>query len=248
MIAVERLIAMPFAAGKAPAQRGLLRGERGRSHGAGQHVQAHTVGFRKRLQPRLNDFEKRFPGARLAPVQNALRAIGIPQLQHRSLREDVGCAEARRMRSIALDLGRTSHVALDQDAGGVAVARDRGREVQRFAFDESDRRFNVRDDLLRRRRAAARAGKRERGRHELHEIAPTIRKRGREPPRVSLRRLVGRGRLSKLGETAPEFRTMLLRPTLRSRFDDDRERSVTHWRHQRWQVEQLVSSAALRIA
>ena len=51
---------------------------------------------------------KRHPGAGL------LRAVRVPQLQNSRLSEDVRGPQACRMLRVALDLGRTSHVALDQ--------------------------------------------------------------------------------------------------------------------------------------
>ena len=54
------------------------------------------------------------------------------------------------MLRVALDLGRPSLVALDEQAGGDAAERHRRREEQRPAGDQLLGLADVRDDLLRR--------------------------------------------------------------------------------------------------
>ena len=56
-----------------------------------------------------------------------LRPIGIVERQHRRLRVEIGRAQAAGMIRIALDLGRTSFVTLDQQPGGHAAERHRRR-------------------------------------------------------------------------------------------------------------------------
>ena len=68
---------------------------------------------------------------------------------------------------IAFNLGRTAHMALDENAAAEAAERHRRREEQRLAGNDLLRLVDVRNDLLvgrRRRRAQAAAQSRQRQR------------------------------------------------------------------------------------
>ena len=54
---------------------------------------------------------QRAPGADVAQVQHVLRAVGVVQIENRSLRKNVGPAQARLMIWIAFNLDRTVLVA-----------------------------------------------------------------------------------------------------------------------------------------
>jgi hypothetical protein len=102
-----------------------------------------------------------------------VRAIGIPQLEDRRLRENVGAAQTRRVQRIAFDLRRAAHVGLDEHARRKPADRVRRRVKARLARDLAPRRVDVGQDLLLRlARAAGKAGECERRGHELEECAP----------------------------------------------------------------------------
>ena len=78
-----------------------------------------------------------------------LRAVRVPQVQHRGLREDVGGAEAGGMQRIALDLGRPPAVRGHQHAERVAVARHRAGVEQRASRRRAPRACPPRDGCAR---------------------------------------------------------------------------------------------------
>ena len=114
----------------------------------------------------------RAPRADVAELHDRLRAIRIVKREHRTLREQVGCALARGMIGIAFDLRRPAFVAFDQQARADAAVRHRGREKQRLAGNFFFGLADVRDDqFLRLHRARGDAGQRHRRAHQLQEVA-----------------------------------------------------------------------------
>ena len=173
VLAARRIPLMPFADGK--------RARRSRICAASVGELTDSVRMRRpaplsgccavsaaRIAPRNADH-----GTNLAEVGQRLRAIGIVEAEDRRLREDVGGAEAARVQRVAFDLRRPALVALDQQAGGDAAERHRGREEQRLARDHLFGLPDVRDDLLRRlTRAGGDAGQRHRRAHQLQKRPP----------------------------------------------------------------------------
>jgi hypothetical protein len=77
---------------------------------------------------------------------------------------------------IALEFGRTPHVALDQHGLRDAAERDRARVEQRAARDDVLGLADVGNDRFRRLlRTRPDAGQRERRAHQAEEVAPTLR-------------------------------------------------------------------------
>jgi hypothetical protein len=155
----------------APAQE--LRGERGRGHARRQHAQACAAPRARRLEHRHELGQARVE-RRDAPVpDHDAAAVGIVELEDPGLRERVGRPEAGRMLGVALDLGRTPEMALDQEPERPARPGHGRREVQRLArYDVLGVARERMDALGRLPRARAEPGEAERAAHEPQEITP----------------------------------------------------------------------------
>ncbi len=130
---------------------------------------------------------------RRRPCAASRRALGIVEVEDGRLRDGIGRAEARLLRLVAFDLGRTALVRLDEEAERVAAALDDRRVVRRDARNHVFRHLRIRDDLLDRAAATLGADERHGGRHRAEQTAPADEERlfggrGRE---VSLRELGG---------------------------------------------------------
>jgi hypothetical protein len=148
-----------------------LIGRRGRRHRLRQETDARPPLALLVRQDVLDRRQEVPPAPDVAAVEDGLRPIGVVEGQDRGLGEDVGGPEARRMLWIPFDFGRMTFVAFDQDGGGHASKRNRGREEQRPAGDELFGLADVGDDLLGRLlRARADAGKSQRRAHQLEEL------------------------------------------------------------------------------
>ena len=101
------------------------------------------------------------------------------------------------MLRVALDLGRTPHVAFDENTGAVPVPGDGGGVEHRLAVRRFEGTIAVRHDLLERRMAAAGGGECERSAHELQEVAAI------EPGRPEMHGADRRHRPRVLGKAAP---------------------------------------------
>ena len=100
------------------AQQVELPRERGRGARGDEDAQACAV---PNLGELIGEVTLELPARRrLAQLARCFRSLRIPQLQHRRLAVHAGCAEARRMRRVALDLGRPAGVRLDEQAFGAA--------------------------------------------------------------------------------------------------------------------------------
>jgi hypothetical protein len=96
----------------------------------------------------------------------------IVQLQYRALLENAGRAETRRMIRIALDFRRSTLVALDDEAGRVAIDRHRRGVMQRVAWNDIGRSVDVRQDLpIGCAHASAKACQRGAGPEQRDEVA-----------------------------------------------------------------------------
>jgi len=149
-------------------------------------------------------------GTDRSPAEDGARALGVPQIEHRGLRVDVGRAEARRMIRVALDLRRPPHVAGGEHAERVAGADGRrGGEGERHAGDDLLRLLDVGDDGLERLLGAGGgAAERQRGSHQLHEAAAVDAEAEwhRLARELVLHRLLEGGAALQLVEGAPERR------------------------------------------
>src|SRR6185312_13807373 len=137
VVAVDRIVLMPLRL-RITCEQGLqLRGECWRGHRFGEDAQAGSLFLREAVPLTLERRAKRLPRTDLAPVGHRLRAIGIPEIEHASLGENVRAAEARRMQRIALDLRRAAHVAFDQYAEREAPEGHCRRVKARFSGNAS---------------------------------------------------------------------------------------------------------------
>jgi hypothetical protein len=115
------------------------------------------------------------PGPDFAAVRDGLRAVGIVEAEDGALRHAVSRAEAGGMFRVPLDFGRTPHMTLDEHGTGNAGERNGAREKERSARHNFFWLTNIRDDVLGwLLRAGAHAGERQRGAHQLEEIAPAL--------------------------------------------------------------------------
>ena len=108
-----------------------------------------------------SSFSKSAQLAAAPPLRGARRPLGVVQVEDRGLRHEVGGAEARRVRFVALDLGRPALVRLDDQAERVAAALEHRGVVRGDAGDDVLRHLRVRDDPLERPAAALGSGDRE---------------------------------------------------------------------------------------
>src|SRR5262249_51827934 len=153
------------------------------------------------------------PGADLPPARDHLRAIGVVEPEHRSLRGHIRGAEAGRVQRVALDLRRASLVALDDEAEAEAAQRHRGREVERSPEDDGFGLLHIRDDvLLGLLRARAEARDRQRRAHQVQELAasgPGLADTGRLAWELILEELEKLLASRQLLETPPQLRPLL---------------------------------------
>ncbi len=150
--------------------------ERRRRDGFGEDPEARTLRGFLGCQRGLDGTLIRAPRADFAAVGDGLRPVRVVQAEDGGLCEHVRGAQAGRMLRIPFDFGRSAHVALDQHRPRDASERDGAREKQGPAGHQIFRLSDVRNDLLwRLRRAGADTGERERGAHQLEEVAPSLR-------------------------------------------------------------------------
>ena len=169
MLAACRIPLMPFRGRKARKQVSDLSGERRRVDRLSEDAEPRALERALCRERRADGPEKRGPRADVAQVQQRLRAIRIVEAENRGLSEHIGRAKTPRMQRVAFDFRRTAFVALDEQAGGDASERHRGRIEEWSAGDEVFGLADIRDDRFRGLpRAAGDAGERERRTHQLH--------------------------------------------------------------------------------
>src|SRR6266404_445856 len=154
----------------------LIRECRGRD-GLGKYPQS---AFRRLLRGNsalsvhggTNSSKKRRPGHDLPEIRECLRTVGIIKSEHRSLREDIGRAEACGMVLVAFDLGRPALVTFDNQSRSEPVQRHRSSKKHRLARHEFFRLARVGRDVLGwLSRACGESREGERGAHQFEELA-----------------------------------------------------------------------------
>ena len=254
VVAAGRLPAHPLRLREAGEGARHLRGESGRGDAAGEEAQARAPSGLLLVERLPQGGPEVAPGPVLPHVEDGLRPVRVVEAQHVGLAEDVRRAQARRVVGVALDLGRPPLVALHEDPARVAIVARGGGEEEGPAQDELLRLPHVRQDLLRGLlRAGGEPGEGERGAHERHELAATLRvleHRGllRELP---VQELEERGRVGELVEAFPVAagaRSVGLATHTLELHGDGGGVFLAH----RWQVEQVTwvltpySAASLR--
>ena len=170
-VTCDGLIGMPLRLRELLLQPPELVGQRGRGDRLGQDPQAGALGPRLLLAKRQQEGLEPVPGFDPAVTRHHLRAIRVVEREYRGLSESVGGAQAGRMIGVPFNLGGPSHLALDQDAAGKPIHRDRRAEEQRFTRNDLLGGFHVRHDRLGGlNRAAAQAPQGQRGRHQSQEL------------------------------------------------------------------------------
>ncbi len=172
-VGAGRLILVPARGGKRRQQGLDLRRERRGGHRLGQHPQTGAVLDALKTELVVDGHLRRGPAAGTAVLQHGLRPVRVVQGQYRRLRECVRGAEAGRVLGISLDLGRPPEMALDQEPGGVAGQRHRGRIEEWLAGDELLRSMDIGNDLPRGCAGARGEAGQSQGRaHDLQQVAP----------------------------------------------------------------------------
>jgi hypothetical protein len=170
-------------------------------------------------------------GDRLPLHRDALRALGVVQVEERALVPGGGSAQAGGVGRISLDLHRAPFGRRDEETRRVAVEGDGGRVVEALSGAVLRRLAHVRHDLLARRLAGGEPAQRRRRAEDLQERA--ARHLGRGLGGAGLELAAGGGGPGlELLDALPE-RAVPRRPG-RCVILDDRER------FHRWHVVQLT--------
>ena len=161
---------MPLGCWKLREQGAYLRPECGRGDRLRENSQARALG---RDRPRISHGRGKIAPSTDASVEyHRLRTVRIPEIQDRSLAEDIRRAEASRVLRVSFDLGRPARVALDKDARGDSGLKQRRGVEERPAGKNLLGWADVRDDLLGgelRARAEPRQGSG--SSHQLQDVA-----------------------------------------------------------------------------
>ena len=172
----DRVVLVPLRAGVVAQDFPQQRGERGRRNRRRQEMNAGAGTSLLVAQRLLHGADEPRPSPHLAAEVDRLCPIGVVEIEDRGLRQDVGAAEACRMLWVALDFGRPPHMAFDQNRHGRAAERNRAGEVERPSRNDFLRLPDVRDDgfggLF---GAGAHTRQRQRGAHQLEEVAASFR-------------------------------------------------------------------------
>ncbi len=186
-----------------------LSGERRRRDRFGQNPETGTPGGLLCRGDRAHGADERGPRENLSHIGQRLHAIGVVEIEQGSLREDVGRAEARRVRRVAFDFCRPPFVALDEESCRAAAECHRRREVQRPAGHDAFGLPHVRKNLLRGLAGAAgHPGQRQRRAHQLKKSSPLdrIERLGQARGELVADELVEIGAVL-FGKGSPEFRS-----------------------------------------
>jgi hypothetical protein len=114
----------------------------------GQHAQAFAAVLRVRVDQRLERGIELVVGLGRALVRGRAGAVGVVEIEHGSLREQIRRTEARRMIRVALDLGRPPLVRLHEQAERLAAAVEHGGVVQRHTRRHVLGSVRIRKNLL----------------------------------------------------------------------------------------------------
>ena len=167
---------MPFRGGVVPQHFSQQRGQGGRRHRRRQEVEPGSATRLLIAQGLLHRTHEPRPALQLAPEGRRLQAVGIVEIEHGRLGQDVDAAEACRMLRIALDFGRPPHMAFDQNRHRRPAEGNRAGEVERPARDDVLGLTDVGDDRFRGLfGAGADTRQRQRGAHQLEEVAASFR-------------------------------------------------------------------------
>ena len=111
------------------------------------------------------------PATRFATTSNHLTAIRIIQIQYGTLHLRIRGAMTGRVLGIAIDLGRTSHVALRQQARRITILSEGRSKKQRFTGNNLLRRVHVgNNQFLGLLGTTSHSGQGCGSTHQLHEI------------------------------------------------------------------------------
>ena len=127
VVAIHRLIHMPFGLRISFQQRLHLVGQRGRRKWPGQDANPRSLQGFLDGERATNRAEKIIPALHVAQICQGLRPVGVVHPQNGSLRENIGSTQARGMLVVAFDLGGTEKMTLDQHGVGIAAQREGGR-------------------------------------------------------------------------------------------------------------------------
>ena len=206
VVAVHRLPLNPLGLRVSLQKHLHLRHEGRRGGGTAEHAQPHATLRLERFDHLAQAVQRVRPGVRLAHVQVDLRAVRVIQPEHAGLGVHIGSAQRRRMLRIAFDLGRTAFVALHQQPRAVGAERHRRGVKQRLAQHQVMRLPHVGNDRLQRLPGAgAQPGQRQRGAHDLHEVAARtlVRPLRGVPGKLPVQHLLELGSLRQLVQGAP---------------------------------------------
>ena len=168
----RRLPSVPARLGALGEDRPHLVGEGRRGDRTGQDAHPQAAQRLLGLEERRRLVDEGPPGADAAKVDDRLRAVGVVEVEHRGLGEDVGRPQARRVVGVALDLRRPAGVALGEHPVAVAALDVGAGEVERLARHDLLRLADVGDDPFERLLGAAgQTGEPQRGAGELEEGA-----------------------------------------------------------------------------
>ena len=199
-----------------------------------QERQTFTVLSQRRLGHFGQGVTHRLDLAIIAAPGVPVGAIGIVQVQDRSLSKSIGASISPRKQRIALDLSGATVAGLDRQRDRAAPQGHGCGEMLSLSVNETLGLLGKRRQLLLRATAsgahATQTRQKEARRHELHPVATafTIWGDARAGRKLALHPLTEIGLVSQLLQGTPVLRTGL-------RFVANRGNRL----HQRWQVEQL---------
>ena len=213
----------------------FLKTRTGRGRGTlDQEGQTFTVFSQRRLGHFGQCVTHRLDLAIIAAPGVPVGAIGIVQVQDRSLSKGIGASISPRKQRIALDLCRATVAGLDRQRDRAAPQGHGRSEMLSLSVNETLGLLGKGRQLLLRATApgahATQTRQQEARRHELHPVATafTIWGDARAGRELALHPLTEIGLVSQLLQGTPVLRTGL-------RFVANRGNRL----HQRWQVEQL---------
>ncbi len=153
-----------------PQKAHLLAEARGR-HRPRQDAEPLAAARPQRLEARLKRRGECVPRGDFAERADRGRTVGIVEREDGGLGPVIRRAEARRVLGVSFDLGRATHVALDEQAECRALHLHRGRVEERLARDDLFRSLDVGNDRLGGRSARGDPAHGERGAHQPEEVA-----------------------------------------------------------------------------
>ncbi len=167
---------MPGGARIVPQDASKHVGHRRGRHRRGQEVETGAAAPFLTAEGLLHGRDERRPAAHFGAERDRLCPIRIVEIEDRRLRHDIRGAEAGGMLGITFNLGRSPHMAFDQNRHCCTAEGNCAREVERPPRNDVFRLTDVGDDgfwgLL---GAGPDARQRERGAHQLEEVTASFR-------------------------------------------------------------------------